>query len=158
MSEPMTPEQVVRTLMDGISARRWSELHELYADDAFIEYPFAIPAPRLIRGREAIRDYFATVAQAPLRLETRDMVVRTTADPEVVVAEWEYDGLVTATGQEFRVSNIQITRVRAGKIVASHDYHNHWAIAAAMGQLSQLVGAFERDAAQNTEPREINAV
>ncbi len=150
MSGPANPEQVVRALMDGISAGHWSELHELYADDAVIEYPFAVPTPRRITGRDAIRSYFLTVAGAPLRLETRNMVVHATTDPEVVVAEWDYDGLVTATGHKFRVSNIQVTRVKAGKIVASHDYHNHWAMAAAMGRLGQLVDALDQQAAHST--------
>ena len=57
-----------------------------------IEYPFALPAPRRIQGRAAIHDYFAVVAAAPLRLETHNMVVHRTADPEVVIAEWDYDG------------------------------------------------------------------
>jgi ketosteroid isomerase-like protein len=158
MSGPASPEQVVRALMDGISTGKWSQLHELYADDAVIEYPFAVPAPRQIMGRGAIRDYFKTVASAPLRLETRNMVVRATADPEVVVAEWDYDGRITTTGHKFRVSNIQVTRVRAGKIVVSHDYHNHWAMAAAMGRLDQLVEASKQSAAEGREAPDLKAL
>ena len=132
MSEPVTPRQVVEAVMQGISRGAWQDLHALYADDAIIDYPFALPNPRRLEGLEAIRKYFAAAARLPLKLQTRNMVVHETADPEVVVAEWDYDGLVTTTGRSFAVSNIQVSRVRHGKIVASRDYHDHAAMAAAM--------------------------
>jgi ketosteroid isomerase-like protein len=37
----------------------------------------------------------------------------------------DYDGLVTTTGRSFRVSNIQVSTIRNGKIVASRNYRNH---------------------------------
>ena len=132
MSEPVTPRQVVEAVMQGISRGAWQDLHALYADDAIIDYPFALPSPMRLEGLEAIRKYFAAAARLPLKLQTRNMVVHETADPEVVVAEWDYDGLVTTTGRAFAVSNIQVSRVRDGKIVASRDYHDHAAMAAAM--------------------------
>ena len=69
------------------------------------------------------------------------MVVHETADPEVVIAEWDYEGLVTTTGRSFRVSNIQVSTIRDGKIVASHDYHNHVVLAGVTGQLPSLLNA-----------------
>ena len=133
--------------MDGISNKRWGKLHELYAEHAVIEYPFALPVPRRLEGREAIRSYFAALATAPLELHTRNMVIHVTADPEVVVAEWDYDGLVTTTNRSFHVSNIQISSVRDGKIVASRDYHNHAVLAAVMDRLPSLVAALTGQAA-----------
>lgn len=37
-------------------------LHELYAHDTLVEYPFALPAPTRLEGREAVQRYFAAVA------------------------------------------------------------------------------------------------
>jgi uncharacterized protein len=68
-------------------------------------------------------------------------VVHATGDPEVVIAEFDYDGQVTTTGRSFRVANVQVLRVRNGQIVASRDYHNHLAIAAALGQLHELLSS-----------------
>ncbi len=127
--------------MQGIAEERWGELDGLYADDAVVDYPFAVPSPMRLDGRQAIRHHFAAAAAAPLRLQTRNMVVHTTADPEVVVAEWDYDGRVTTTGRSFHVSNIQVSRVRDGKIVASRDYHNHVVLAEVMGRLPSLLEA-----------------
>jgi hypothetical protein len=53
MVEGANPQHVVETLMQGISDWNWSRLHELYAEEAVIEYPFALPAPRRIQGRAA---------------------------------------------------------------------------------------------------------
>ena len=146
MPQSVTPQQVVGALMEGISNERWGELHALYAEQAVIEYPFALPKPKRLEGREAIQAYFATVASAPLQLQVRNMVVHQTQDPEVVVAEWDYDGLVTTTGRRFHVSNIQVSRVRDGKIVSSRDYHNHTMMAAVMDRLPSLVDALAEEA------------
>lgn len=136
--------------MRGISDERWDELDEFYADAAVVEYPFALPAPMRLAGREDIQRYFAAAAQLPLRLHVRDMVVRETADPEVVVAEWDYDGLVTTTGRSFRVSNIQVSTVRDGKIVASRDYHNHLVLADVTGRLAAVIEALRAHGANQT--------
>jgi uncharacterized protein len=137
----LSPRQSVEALMHGISQGEWNRLHLCFSDDAVVEYPFALPAPTRLDGQHAIRKYFAAVATYPLKLQMRHMVVHETLDPEVVVAEWDYDGLVTTTGRAFRVSNITVTTVRNGKIVASRDYHNHAILAGVMGRLPSLIEA-----------------
>ncbi|MGH2585124.1 MAG: nuclear transport factor 2 family protein [Dehalococcoidia bacterium] len=145
MSQSANPSEVLRRLMQGIVDRRWQELHNLYAEEAVVEYPFALPAPRRLEGREAIREYFAVAAGMPLNLQTRNFVVHETSDPEVVIAEWDYDGLVTTTGRAFGVANIQASRVRNGQIVASRDYHNHFVLAEVTGRLPQLLAALNSE-------------
>jgi uncharacterized protein len=137
----MSPRNVVEALMRGISDGRWEELDRFYADTAVVEYPFALPVPLRLAGREEIRRYLAAAARLPVRLQVRDMVVRETTDPDVVVAEWDYDGVVTATGRSFQVANVQISTVREGKIVASRDYHNHAVLADVTGRLAAVVQA-----------------
>jgi len=137
-----TPREVVEALMQGISDGAWDGLHDWYAEDAVVEYPFALPTPTRLEGRQAIKDYFALAARSPLLLQLRDMVVHETADPEVVVAEWTYDGQA-ASGRAFQVANIQVTRVRAGQIVSSRDYHNHFVLTEAMGRLPRLLAAID---------------
>ena len=64
MSEPASPRDVIECLIQGISKGGWLELHELYAEDAVVEYPFALPSgPARLAGRPAIRRYFAAVAR-----------------------------------------------------------------------------------------------
>ena len=140
-SESASPRQVIESLLDGITHQRWEALHELHAPDALVEYPFAVTAPTRLTGREAIRRYFAAVARTPLLLRARNITVRESSDPEVVVVEWDYDGLITTTGRSFQVSNIQISRIRDGQIVATRDYHNHVVLAGVLGQLPAFVAA-----------------
>ena len=81
----------------------------------------------------------------PLELKARNIAVHQSTDPEVIVAEWDYDGLVTTTGRSFQVSNIQVSRVRNGQIVASRDYHNHLVLAEVLGQHPTLLAALANE-------------
>jgi ketosteroid isomerase-like protein len=146
MSEPLRPREVITGLMQGISAGAWSELHTWFSDETVVEYPFALPAPFRLEGIEAVKKYFAAISAYPLKLQMRNMVVHATQDPEVVVAEWDYEGLVTTTGQAFQVSNITVTTVRNGKIVHSRDYHNHAVLAGVMGRLPALLETLSKHA------------
>ena len=141
MSDPASPRQVLDSLLRGISDGRWNDLADLYAEDAVVEQPFAPTPPRRLEGREAVRAHFAAAAQGPLRLQVSNLVVHETADPEVVVAEFDYDGRVATTGRTFRVANIQVLRVRGGQIVSSRDYHDHLALAAVVGRLQALAAS-----------------
>jgi ketosteroid isomerase-like protein len=128
-----TPREVFERLSSGITAGRWHELADLYAEHAVVEQPMATPpAPRRLEGREVIRAHFTAAADGPLRLAARNVVVHETADPEVVIAEFDY----TATFEEhtFAFANVQVLRVRDGQIVASRDYHDHLALGNGMGR------------------------
>ncbi|WP_433479346.1 nuclear transport factor 2 family protein [Spirillospora sp. CA-142024] len=135
MSAATTPREVFARLSAGISAGRWHELAALYAEDAVVDQPFALPpAPPHLEGRATIDRHFRAAAAGPLELRARDVVVHDTADPEVIVAEFDYEGRVTTTGRTFRVANIQVLRVRDGLIVETRDYHDHPGLGRAMGR------------------------
>jgi uncharacterized protein len=144
MSGPARPREVVERLIDGISNADWHALHDLYDENAVVEYPFALPTPRRLEGRQAIRNYFAAVARVPLQLRAHNIFVHDTTDPEVVVVEYDYDVLAKATGRSLQVSNIQVSRIRDGLIVHSRDYHNHVALADATGHLPELITAITK--------------
>jgi uncharacterized protein len=80
-----------------------------------------------------------------LELRARNIVVHETSNPEVIVAEWDYDGLVTTTNRAFHVANIQVSTVRNGQIVASRDYHNHLVLADVLGRLPALLAALAKE-------------
>lgn len=115
MSAAPTPAQVFATLSAGISAGAWAGLHRLYAEDSLVEMPFAKPAPVRLRGREAVRRHFEANAAGAITLRARDVRVHETADPEVIVVEYDYDGRVA--DRVFRAANVQVLRVRDGLIV-----------------------------------------
>ena len=144
MPESPSPQEVHERLIHGIADRRWQVLHELYTHDTLVEYPLAVPAPERLEGRAAVQRYFAAVARMPLELQARNIVMHVTSDPQVIVAEWDYDGLVTTTNRSFQVSNIQVSRVCNGQIVASRDYHNHLVLADVLGRLPALLAALAK--------------
>jgi ketosteroid isomerase-like protein len=142
MTPSAGPRDVFERLISGISAGQWRELASLYAEDAVVEQPFAVPsAPHRLEGREAIHAHFSAAAGRPLEMTARILAVHETVDPEVVIAEFDYDVRITTTGRTFTVTNVQVLRVRDGLIVATRDYHDHLALAHETGRLPDLVAA-----------------
>ena len=98
----------------------------LFAPDAVVEWPFAPPgAPARLEGQEAIREHSRQVLASPLQLEEYEVTELYQAqDPEVVIAEMRVTGTVTATGQPFTATSIQVLRIRDGQIVLFRDFAN----------------------------------
>ncbi|MEU8378486.1 nuclear transport factor 2 family protein [Streptosporangium sp. NPDC048865] len=109
------------------------------AEDSVIETPFAPPGrPRRHEGKEAFLLFAgpeqAAFAQRFALDEVRDVVVHETADPEVIVVEYELAGRVLATGRQASSSFIGVLKVRDGKIVNWREYQNTLAMIEIMGQ------------------------
>ena len=132
MAENQSPRRVVERLLEGIAAGASSVLAELYAPDAVVDIVFAKPGGLRLEGRAALADHFGRVARTPIRLTPEHVVFYETVDPELAIVEYDYRGEGTETGRTFVASNVLIVRVRDGLILASRDYHDHGAIAAAL--------------------------
>lgn len=130
----MTHEEFFARRTQAINIGRFTDLISEYADDAVVHQPFALPEPITLRGRDEIAKHLAMGEAAPLQMTVRNTVVHETADPEVFIAEYDYELLATKTGQTAAVANIQLFRVRDGLIVESHDYHDHAAIGRLLGR------------------------
>jgi uncharacterized protein len=128
----MTPQEVHARLLEGIGTRQLHTLADLYAEDAVVDMPLARPQPRRLEGRETIRRHFETFAHGPLSFKVSNVVVHQTTDPDVIVAEFDYEGHVSTSGRTFHAANVQVFCVRDGLIAWSRDYHDHAAIAAAL--------------------------
>lgn len=128
MPDPLTPRQVFQRLSDGISDGRWDDLADLYAEDAHVEIVFE---PVSLHGRETLRERFKSASGLPLTLRTRNVVVHETADPEVIIAEFDYEA--SGGDRTETLSNVQVLRVRNGLIVQTRDYHDHAGLAKVMG-------------------------
>ncbi|MGW0880508.1 nuclear transport factor 2 family protein [Streptomyces sp. NPDC002671] len=144
MSETLSPREVFEKLLEGTGAGRFTELAELYAEDAVVETVFEPVGPRRLEGRAALKERFAqNSARTPVELTPKNVVIRETDDAEVIVAEYDYQVYHRVTERTFEVSNIQVVRVRDGLIVHSRAYHDHLAQIVAGGALPQLVAALE---------------
>lgn len=133
-----TPREVVQRLIAGVPAREWSALPQLYAEDAVVEQPMALPRPVRLVGRTELERHFAAAAQLPLEMRAVNVVLHDTSDSEVVVAEFDYEARNTATGARFTVANVFVVRVRGGLIVTSRDYSNQVLFAAAFNRIEAL--------------------
>lgn len=141
----MSPTQIYERLLAGIGAGRWSELADLYAPDVVVEQPMMPPRRLRIEGREEVRRHFEAAARSGFAITPRHVVMHRTIDPEVVIAEFDYDLRHTGTGRTTTSANIQVMRIRDGLIVASRDYHDHLRFAALAGRATTLAAACEAE-------------
>jgi len=115
---------------------------DLFAEDGVMEFPFAPPGfPRRLAGREQIASVLAAAVE-PVRASGRrltgyhSLVVHDTADPEVLIAEFEVHGR-TADGDTYELPYVQVFRIRDGRIVSLRDY---WSGATAQAALGETAG------------------
>lgn len=142
MAQPRSPQEVFRALVDGVAAGRWDELPDLYAEQTHVVHPFDPLRAAALRSRDELRDHFRPTGAGP-RLDRRpaNITIHETTDPEVIIAEFEYQGTVVETGESFAQPAIFVLRVRDGEIVSSRDYFDHVTGARIRGQLDALVAA-----------------
>ncbi|HEY7431443.1 MAG TPA: nuclear transport factor 2 family protein [Streptosporangiaceae bacterium] len=94
------------------------------------------------RTRDELREHFRPTGAGPeLHRRAASITIHQTADPEVIVAEFEYQGTVAGTGEPFALPAIFVLRVRNGEIVSSRDYFDHLTAARVRGQLDALIAA-----------------
>jgi ketosteroid isomerase-like protein len=138
-------EQFLRAALDLASG----ELADLYAPEVELEMPFALPPypRRAVIGREDLRARFRAGSATRRYLKVDAVVIHETADPEVVVVEYDLHGEALATSTPFVLSNAMVMTIRDGLIVHSRDYSDPIAAARALGALPQLVQTLTRDAA-----------
>ena len=140
MTQPMSPREVFDALVEGVADGRWEELPRLYAEQTEVVHPFDPFRGPPLCTREELGEHFrqgAASAQT-LTLRPANVTIHETADPEVIIAEFEYQSHGT---KPFAVPCVFVLRVRHGKIVNSRDYIDHLAYARAQGQLNELLAA-----------------
>jgi ketosteroid isomerase-like protein len=142
MAKPVTPREVFLALVDGVAEGRWEELPSLYAEQTHVAHPFHPLRPAALCSRDELRAHFRPTDDTPrLRRRPANITIHETADPEVIVAEFEYRGTVADTGEPIVQPAIFVLRVRDGEIVESRDYFDHLSAARVRGQFDALVAA-----------------
>jgi ketosteroid isomerase-like protein len=101
---------------------------EMFAEDGVMEFPYALPSPRRVVGREALAAHLAYLARMVELLGVSDVVKHQTGDPEVFILEFASSGRSVATGEPFEQRYISVIRLRDGQIVHYRDYWNPLAI------------------------------
>ena len=101
---------------------------EMVAEDGVMEFPFALPSPRRVEGREALAAHIAFLASRIEFLGVSDVVKHETGDPEVFILEFAGSGRAVATGEPFEQRYISVIRLRDGQIAHYRDYWNPIAV------------------------------
>ena len=143
-----SPREVFLKLVHGVCDERWADVVELYAEKTDVSHPFhPLGAPAML-SREELRGHFGGGGGPTLRRRPAGITIHETTDPEVIVAEFRYEGVVVETGAPFTIPGVFVMRVRDGKIVESRDYLDHLRSAAARGMLDEVVEAVREHHAQ----------
>ena len=138
----MTPHETFLRLAQGVADRDFDALPALYAEKTDVRHPMSPYGDHPLLSRDALREHFGGTGPRVtevVRFQPDNLRIHETADPEVIVAEFDYAGTVIATGEPFRVPCVFVLRVRDGLIVESRAYIDHLAMAKARGQLDELI-------------------
>jgi uncharacterized protein len=102
-----------------------SSFIDMMSEDFVMEFPYARPGMQTrIEGRTAVIAYLASV-MGSVSVETIDnVIVHETADPEVVIVEFDGHGRALKVGEPYDQRYISVIRARGGKIVHYKDYWN----------------------------------
>jgi uncharacterized protein len=153
-----TPEETVRAVAGGVcrllrggltaeeEAAELDELAACYAERTDVRHPFSPLGDTPLLSRAALREHFAGGGRTA-GVESYEVAgdhVHATPDPEVVIFEFRYEGVID--GRAFTIPCIFVVRVRDGEIVESRDYVDHLAGARAFGRLPGLAAALAEPA------------
>lgn len=153
MAQVLSPREVFLALVNGVAEGRWNDLPDLYAEQTHVVHPFDPLRAAALRTRDEVREHFRPTDAGPrLHRQAADITIHETADPEVIVAEFEYQGTVADTGEPFALPGIFVLRVRNGEIISSRDYFDHVTAARVRGQLDALVAILQAGSAPSVQP------
>jgi uncharacterized protein len=144
VTPPAGPRELFERWQRLVLANDPDTLGTLSADDVVLETPFAAPGhPRRIEGREQFLAFARPRRAAlPARFEEfRNVVIHDTADPNVIVAEYELAGTVTTTGTRASAPFVVVLTTRDGKIVGWREYQDTLGMAISLGQLPAVAEA-----------------
>ncbi|MFI0452679.1 nuclear transport factor 2 family protein [Actinomadura sp. 6N118] len=107
---------------------------EMLADDVVVESPFAAAEQRRTEGREQVVAMTRAGREAlPIMFEEfRDVVIHETADPEVIIAEYQIVAAMPESGTRAQAPFVVVLRARDGRIVHWREYQDRTAIAEAL--------------------------
>ena len=136
-----SPREVFLRLVNGVCDGPYEDLADLYAEQTYVVHPFHPLDPSPLCSRDELHSHFTAPPPVARTLNRKpvNITIHDTADPEVIVAEFAYQGRVKETGEAFTVPCVFVMRIRDGLIIESRDYIDHIASARAWGQLDSLL-------------------
>jgi len=109
---------------------RAGELVDCYDPDWVLELPFGDPPVRLEGAREIGR--YLAPRLGTFRFTLRLTAVHECLDPDLLVVEYESDGVATPTGRPYRNTYVALWRFRDGKVCGVKEFPNPMVAAEAL--------------------------
>jgi ketosteroid isomerase-like protein len=137
------PIEIYRLMQKAVMREEGATLlpAELLAEDVVVETPFSPPGMRRFEGRDAWLEFYRS-RPLPIRFaEFRELSIRETDDPEVIVVEYELVGTVTTTGMDASATFIAVLRVGDGLIEHWREYQDVLAISKALNLQPEALGS-----------------
>lgn len=129
----MSPRELFERFQGNVLAGRPGLDEGMYGDDIVVETPFAPDGRRRFEGRDAVAAMLEAGREPPVEFEGfENAVVHETADPEVIVAEYELVARVPATGRRAAGAFVLVLRARDGRVVHWREYQDVGAMARAL--------------------------
>ncbi|MGD0556152.1 MAG: nuclear transport factor 2 family protein [Streptosporangiaceae bacterium] len=139
-----SPRQTVEELLRASVSTTPGDMADCYADSVVIEMPFGVEAlypSRIETTREQLRARYQAGTGSRKYTSLSDVRIHETADPEIIICEYQLHGELTATGEQFSVRFAMVLTVQDGQIVHSRDYSDPIAGARLLGKLPELAAA-----------------
>lgn len=124
-----TPADIARLLVETINSHQWSDLVDLYTEDAVVESPFATEADRVTVGREQLHHRITRASALGIVLKPLNVEILTDGSQGSAgwaVVQFDYDAH-TPADERFSGSCIRVLKLREGKIAHMRVYHLHTA-------------------------------
>ncbi|WP_327064774.1 nuclear transport factor 2 family protein [Kitasatospora sp. NBC_01250] len=135
-STTLSPLEIFERFRANVLAGEVGLTEDLLAEDVVIELPLSPPeSPRYFKDRAQYTAFTtATRAALPVRFdEFRTIAVHQSADPEVIVAEYELSGTLSTTGKSETAAFVVVLTARDGRVVQWREYQDVSALVRALG-------------------------
>ncbi|RSN69368.1 nuclear transport factor 2 family protein [Actinomadura sp. WAC 06369] len=128
----MTPRGLFARFQDNVLAGRPGLDEGMLGDGTVVETPFSPEGHRRFEGRDAVAAMLEAGRGLPVEFEAfRRVVVHETADPDVIVAEYELVARIPATGRRAAGAFVLVLRARDGRVAHWREYQDVGAMARA---------------------------
>lgn len=143
MDSQLDVEDVLNRFFQALIDKDMEAWHDLWADDAVNEFPFAPPNyPTRLEGKPAIREYMKDFPKNIDVLSVPVMRIHRTLDQNVVIMESQIEGRAVATGKPYNMRYICVIEFDGDKITRYVDYWNALEMANSLGDMNTFRDAF----------------
>jgi len=118
-------QQAFKDHLSYLSAGKIREWVDLFSDDGVLEFPYGPSSfPDKVTGKEALFDYMQNFPKH-FKVAFVNLYFHPTADPNLVIAEFESEGVAITTGKPYNQKYISVVKTTDdGKITSYVDFWN----------------------------------